>query len=167
MAFALRGCHVVLTDKPDVLEHLEKSVAKNLPGNDHVSVAPFMWGTQPKESQLGCSTFDLVIATDPIYRMEQIEPFVHAGWSLCNDTSAFIVATGMPRCLTRVWDAFYARLEELFEVHQVIAPTPPHPTQNYPASSAPKAISPHHPAHPTRIPPQPTPPQTHPHPYPI
>ena len=119
MGFALRGASVDFTDKPDVLEHTQKAVDANLGGRGlDVSLVPFMWGSDPNEQSLR-APYDVIVATDPIYRLEQIEPFVHAARSLCSASSILVVACGMPRGLTRVWEGFLARVAEVFEVHEV------------------------------------------------
>lgn len=71
LGFALRGANVHFTDKPEVLEHTKQSVAANTSGRRvNTAVYPFIWGSDPASGGLR-SAYDVVLATDPVYRFEQ------------------------------------------------------------------------------------------------
>lgn len=59
------------------------------------------------------------VVGDRFALVAQVLPFLHSAFSLCHRTSIVIVACGMPRGLTSVWEHFLGQMQEIFEVHEV------------------------------------------------
>lgn len=83
---------VILTDLPDVVEHLNESIALNtdLLG-DRVTAAPLSWGSNDWSNPMfeGC---DLVLAADCVYWEELFEPLVDTLVHLTNSGAIVLMA---------------------------------------------------------------------------
>ena len=107
MILHLLGCHVVLTDQPDILSQLEKNVAFNFghvdDNNDgrkksRIQAMPLSWSrdnTNQLLIELGRETtgFDIVINCDCVF-----EPLYGQSWHLLNETIDELLRVN-PSCL--------------------------------------------------------------------
>lgn len=108
MILHLLGCHVVLTDQPDILSQLEKNVALNFGhvnnnNNDgrkisRIQAMPLSWSrdnTNQLLVELGRETtgFDIVVNCDCVF-----EPLYGQSWHLLNETIDELLRVN-PSCL--------------------------------------------------------------------
>lgn len=107
MILHLLGCHVVLTDQPDILSQLEKNVAFNFghvdDNNDgrqksRIQAMPLSWSrdnTNQLLVELGRETtgFDIVVNCDCVF-----EPLYGQSWHLLNETIDELLRVN-PSCL--------------------------------------------------------------------
>lgn len=138
MAFAAYGARVTLTDKPEVMGHCEAVWRQNFgrPGRDaapedavvdghaaagasEVHEAEFhghCWGDDPRADGL-TPPYDIVIATDVVYRRPQLGPLIASLAALADERSTVIVAA--ERRDEAVWRTFAYELSPSFSVERV------------------------------------------------
>ena len=120
MAFAAYGASVTFTDKPEVMEHLERNVLQNFDGAaaSELRFAPYCWGTDPLAAGLS-PPYSVVLATDVIYLQAQIQPFIDSLLALSDARTAIVIA--IERRDESVWQAFMHALKAGFRVRRVTA----------------------------------------------
>jgi hypothetical protein len=121
LAFAAHGsAHVMMTDKEEVIGHLEANIQANsgasVCGSCELRCAPYLWGTEPLGAGLE-PPYDFVIGTDCIYLQEQIAPFLASLIALSDSRTCVVVA--MERRDETVWAEFERELKQAFRVRRI------------------------------------------------
>ena len=87
MAFALKGCHVVYTDLPELVPHLSLNVERNL---GRSNIVAFDW-TEALPKRLQETHFDIILATDCVYHSHLVAPFLAALRAVSSPTATLLL----------------------------------------------------------------------------
>lgn len=122
---ACYGAEVVLTDLPDVVPQLEKTIDINRMawnGRGTLSAAALTWGKDGQvNSEILKQPIDFLLLSDCVYYEESLDPLLSTLKSLCSESTEILLAQEKRESEKQkeIWKTFNARFFEEFSVSKV------------------------------------------------
>ncbi|XP_055496920.1 EEF1A lysine methyltransferase 3-like [Leucoraja erinacea] len=91
----LLGGDVTFTDRPYVLQQIERNIADNIPSDSRhrAKVGALMWGTDQENYP---ADFDIVLGSDIIYSPTQVPGLLKTLTHLCGDNTSIYLCSNFP-----------------------------------------------------------------------